>query len=75
MQLAIGPLGDLANHRGAALDGRQCAAGSCRELLHLAALAPMSVPASAGAFCRPGRLKKKRRGGREGRERPGLSRI
>jgi hypothetical protein len=64
MQLAIGPLGDLAHHGAATLDGRPAAAGSCRELSHLAALARMSASPSAGAFCWPGRVKKSKVGQR-----------
>ena len=58
MQLAIGPLGDRAHRHDAALDDRQWPSGSSPELPHLAALARMSASASAGAFCRPGRVKK-----------------
>jgi hypothetical protein len=66
MQLAIGPFGDLPDHHGAALDHRQCAAGSSRELSRLVSLGRMLASASAGAFCRPGRVKKSKVGAERG---------
>jgi len=58
MQLAIGPLGDPGHQHGSALGDLPWVVGSFRELSHLAALASLSASLSAGAFCRPGRVKK-----------------
>src|SRR5690554_5965569 len=66
MQLAIGPLGAPGHQHGAAPGDLPWVAGLSRELSHLAALAPLSASVSAGALCRPGRVKKSGMGAERG---------